>query len=127
MFVSVIHHNACLEIFTDETFNISVLDYLMDVTHEFILGDVIEELLQIDIDNPYIAIVEVFECLDYSLLTTSFRSETIAEVTESRFEDRAQYLDYRLLNRSVNNGRNAELSYTTVRFRYFYPPSGRGL
>ena len=88
MLIFVIHHDTCLKIFTDETFNISVLDYLMDVTHEFVLGDVIEELLQINIDNPYIAIVEVFKCLDYSLLTTSFRSETIAEVTESRFEDR---------------------------------------
>ena len=60
------------------------------------------------------------------LVSTAFRAEAKAVVTELAFVKRTKHLADGLLNKTVNNGRNTSLTFLTSILGNFNPPDGIG-
>lgn len=76
----------------------------------------IEELRQIDIDDPAIAFV--YMCLhgEDRLMGTAARSEAVARIRECRLEHWTQDLMQRLLNQAILYSRGTEQAFPALRF-----------
>ena len=89
--------------------------------HEFILRDIIEEFLEVDIHDICISILEVFKQFYDCLLGSSSRSKPIAMLTEMRLDYWRQYLYDCLFNDAVDHCWNSKVSHSTIRLWYLYP------
>ncbi len=56
-FIHSIFHNARFQILAYQTFGVWVMDYSTNVTHQLVLRHIIEELLQINVHYPLVALV----------------------------------------------------------------------
>ena len=97
------------------------------ITHQFVLWNIVEELLQVYVNYPLRSLVEVFQKLLNGLLTAPAGAEAVAVLLELCLEDGREDLDNRLLEGAVDNGRDTELAYASVGLRYLNPPYGAGL
>ena len=88
---------------------------------QFVMVDVIKELLYIDIYYPLKAVVHVFQYFLYRHLTTSVRAKAIAVLTKQRLIDRCQHLRDGLLDKSIHHRRDPQTPCPTAFFWYFYP------
>ena len=103
------------------------MDYSSDVAHQLVLRNVVKELLQVYVNYPLVALVEVFQQLQYGLLAAPAGAEAVAALLELLLEDGTQHLHYRLLKRTVNDRRDAQPANATVRLRDFHTTDGGGL
>src|SRR5215831_10926129 len=98
-----------------------VFDALGNLRHQFVVLHSIEKFLQIEINDPTITLRDVLLRLGYSLMSRSTRSKTVTVLGERRVPSSLQNLHHRLLDESVQHGRNAELAHSSVRLRDFHP------
>lgn len=80
-----------------------------------------EELLQIKVHTPVVALLYVFLRLRHRLLSRSPRSEPVAVRTERVVPSLLQYLIDRLLHKSIHHRRDAEFPRASSWLRYFNP------
>src|SRR5215813_5356004 len=71
--------------------------------------------------RPTITLRDVLLRLGYSLMSRSTWSKTITVIGKSRVPPSLQNLHQRLLDESIQHGRNAELSHSSIRLRYLHP------
>ena len=100
------------------------MDHSTYITHQFVLRNIVEELLQVYVNYPLRSLIEVFQKLLHGLLATPVGAETVAVLLKLCLEDGCEDLDYRLLKGSVDNCRDTELAYASVGLRYLNPPYG---
>ena len=81
--------------------------------HEFILRDIIEEFLEVDIHDICISILEVFKQFYDCLLGSSSRSKPIAMLTEMRLDYWRQYL-YDCLGFALHHSALVSLPFALV-------------
>ena len=71
---------------------VAVADDPSDKAHQPVLRDVVEELLEVDVDDPYVAVVEILQGLHNGVLTSPSRPEAVGAVAEDGFEDGGEHL-----------------------------------
>src|SRR5215831_15221759 len=99
-----------------------VFNALGNLSHQFVVLDSIEKFLQIEIDDPTITLRDVLLRLGHSLMSRSTWSKTVTVIRNGRVPLSLQNLHHRLLDKSNQHGRNAELAHSSIRLRYFHPP-----
>src|ERR1700757_3792202 len=83
----------------------------------------IEELLQIEIDHPSVALRDVLLRLSHSVMRRSTRSKPVAVLGKRRVPPPLHYLHHRLLDKTIQYGGDAKLSHpSSIRLRDFHPP-----
>src|SRR5215471_8524777 len=116
----VLHHSGIQEC-ADELQQPLIPDSFRNLIHQFVVIDSIEEFLQIELHDPAVACSDVLLRLRHCLMSRATRPEAVVAVGERRVPLPLQNLRHRLLDKSVQRGRNAELAHSSVRFGYFYP------
>lgn len=97
---STVQH-ARLQVTSDQDEYPSVGDVTSQQAHQHIVVDPIEELGQIQVDHPAVAVVDVpLHRLD-RLMGTSTGTEPVTVIRESRIQHRAQHLMERLLDQAI--------------------------
>src|SRR5690606_14415441 len=116
-----VYQDAGLQILVDELKQALVLDSLRQLPHELVMVHPVKEFLQVDIDYPAVAIFDTaFRFLNRPVGTPIW-AEPVTVVRESGVIDRRQHLGNRLLNETINHGRDSKQSHAAVRFRDFDP------
>lgn len=100
------------------------MDALLQASHESIMVDGVEELLQVHLDNPDAAVLDVLGGLRDGLFRSSSLSESIAELREGRVVVLYQHLCDGLLYDSVLNRRYPQHAGTSIRFRNVHSANG---
>ena len=100
-------HHSRLEELPYQRLGVAVADDPSDKAHQPVLRDVVEELLEVDVDNPYIAVVEILQGLHNGVLTSPSRPEAVGAVAEDGFEDGREHLCDCLLDDPVDYRGNA--------------------
>src|ERR1035438_10274067 len=118
---SVLHHPSIQEC-PDEFQQPFVLDSFCDLTHQFVVIDSIEKLLQVEINHPAVAFCDVLLCLGHCLVRGSSRSKAVAVIGECRVPLLLQNLHHRLLDQAIQHRRDTKLSHPSVRLGDFHPP-----
>src|SRR5215475_225506 len=103
-----------------------VFDALGNLSHQFVVLDSIEKFLQIEIDDPTIALRDVLLRLGHSLMSRSTWSKTVTVIGKGRVPLCLQNLHHRLLDESIQHRRDTELAHPSVRLRYFHPTDRLG-
>ena len=75
--------------------------------------DSIEELLQININDELVALLQIALRLAHSLMSGSPGAESIAMLGKRLIPSSLQNLHHCLLDKAIQNRRNAELSHAT--------------
>ena len=126
-FVDTIFHYTRFQILAYQTFGVRVTDDTTDIAHQLVLGNFVEELFQINVNYPFIAIIQVFKKFKNGLLAITTRTKAIAMFLELRLEDGRKDLDDGLLDSSVQHGRDAKFTHTSVPLGYLNPTHWGGL
>ena len=84
--------------------------------------DCIEELFQVNIDNPVVSVIHILNSFQYCLLCTLSWSKAIAISMKYSFIDWCQHLCYCLLYHTICYCRNSQLSLASIFFWNFYLP-----
>ena len=92
-----------------------------DPGHQAVLIDAIEKFLQIDINQPRVAVGHVPLGLRYGLMRRASRSESVAMLRKRRVPSRLEHLQQPLLDESIDDTRNAELSHAAPGLRDVHP------
>src|SRR5262249_25256208 len=116
-----LHHPGIQEC-PDEFQQPLVLDPFGDLTHQFVVVDSIEKFLQIKIHAPAVAFGDILLRLCHRLMSRPSRPEPVAVIGKRPVPPPLQNLHHRLLDKSIQHGRNAKLSHSSVRLGDFYPP-----
>ncbi len=82
----------------------------------------VEELLNVEIDDPFIPFVQIAECLQDSALRPALRSETAAVRTEFGLEYKLKSLSCHLLDHAVRYIGDAKRPFLAVGLGNIYPP-----
>jgi site-specific DNA recombinase len=101
----VFHHPRIQER-PDEFQQPLVIDTLGDLSHQSVVIDSIEKLLQVEVNHPAIACSNIPLCLCYSLMSRSPRSKTVAVIGKLRVPPLLQNLHDRLLDESIQHRRD---------------------
>jgi hypothetical protein len=100
----VFHHPGIQER-SDEFQQPLVIDALGDPSHQSVVIDSIEELLQVEVNYPAIACSDRPLCLRYGLMRRPSRSKTVAVIGKLRVRSPLQNLHDRLLDESIQHRR----------------------
>ena len=115
----VFHHPRIQER-PDEFQQPLVIDTLGDLSHQSVVIDSIEKLLQVEVNHPAIACSNIPLCLCYSLMSRSPRSKTVAVIGKLRVPPLLQNLHDRLLDESIQyrrDGGSGSLPSTSTALR----------
>src|ERR1017187_1370588 len=105
----VLHHPGIQEC-PDEFQQPLVLDPLGDLTHQFVVIDPIEKLLEIEINAPAAAFGDILLRLCHRLMGRPSRPEPIAVIGERPVPPPLQNLHHRLLDKSIQHRWDAKLA-----------------
>jgi len=106
--------HARTDAFADEPEDCLVADLLADAVHEQVVDDGIEIRIEVAIDAPSRSLLTVFtDVFDGGLCLPSL-PETVALVAEAEIKDGRQHLGYGLLDDSVQDDGNAQLTLLAV-------------
>jgi len=119
-------YRARPKISVDEREYPPVLDIPRQYLHQLALIDGIEELFQVHIHCPLIALFQVFEAFAERAVGASSRSEPVACFHKLRLVYRRQHLRDCLLDDTVYCCRNPQFSCLPVVLRDFHPPDRLG-
>lgn len=86
--------------------------------------DPVEELLQVDIDHPPVALLQPLSCLLDGLMGAPTRPEPVAVLRERRVEDGLEHLRDGLLDQPVQHRGDPQQPHTTIGLRDLDPPDG---
>ena len=114
-------HHSRLEELPYQRLGVAVADDPSDKAHQPVLRDVVEELLEVDVDDPYVAVVEILQGLHNGVLTSPSRPEAVGAVAEDGFEDGGKHLCDCLLDDPVYHRGYAELPFPAVGLGYLDP------
>ena len=103
------------------------MDDTTNITHQLVLRNMVEELFQINVNYPFITIIQVSKKFKNGLLAITTRAKAIAVLLRLFLEDGGKDLDYGLLDSPVQNGRYAELTDTAIPLGYLNPTNRGGL
>src|SRR4030095_234478 len=117
----VLHHPSIQEC-PDEFQQPLVLDPFGDLTHQFVVIDSIEKFLQIKINAPAVTFGDILLRLCHRLMSRPSRPEPVAVIGKRPVPPPLQNLHHRLLDKSIQHGRNAKLAHPSVRLGGFHPP-----
>ena len=116
---AILHHPS-LEKGPDEFKHPFIRHPRGDTRHQAVVIDSVEEFFEIKIDHA-VALGDVSLRLGHRLVGGSPRSEAVAVLGERRVPSLLKNLQQGLLDQSVDNARDAELSDPTIRLGYFDP------
>ncbi len=77
-----VEHDATFQIPVDELKDPAILGSSFDFVHQLIVIDAVKELLQVHVDHPFIAVVDVFLRLGYRLVGRALGPKAIAAMGE---------------------------------------------
>src|SRR6516165_9617789 len=89
--------------------------------HQPIVVNSIEELLQIEIDDPLVPVLQMHFGLGDRRVAAPSRSKSVATCVKRRFVMRTEHLVHSLLQDSIDHVRYAKTSCSTACFRDPYP------
>ena len=72
-----VDHDACSQEFMDKCGDIAVFRHIVDDSYELVLRNIVEEFLQVQVNYPFIPLVDEFKRSVYRILTSSSGSESI--------------------------------------------------
>src|SRR5215467_5527009 len=96
-----------------------VADPSRQTSHQNIVIDPVEELLQVQVHDKLPAAVGIRPRLFQRLMRAASRAETEAGIGKGGVQNRLQYLKDGLLYKPVHHARNAELTLASSRLRDF--------
>jgi len=116
---TVLHHAGIQECPYD--FQQSLIVYpLGQVAHQLVVVDPVEELLQVNVHNPAIALLNILLATAYRLMSTTAGTKPVAVLREHLVPILLQHLHNRLLNKAIQNGGNTKLANPAAGLGYFY-------
>ena len=65
--IDAFDHHIGFEKLVDKRFDIAVIDDVVDIGHQFVMGHIVEELLKIDVDDIVVSVIEIFQDFDDGL------------------------------------------------------------
>ena len=92
-----------------------------DARHQAVVIDPVEKLFEVKIDHDAVALGDVLLCPGHRLVGGSSRPEAEAVLGERWVPPRLENLQQGLLDQSVDDARDAELSDPAIRLGYFDP------
>jgi hypothetical protein len=95
---------------------------LPDQLHQLVVIDLIKEGFEVDVDYPALSRLDVFLCRPYRVMRAPARSESVTVGAETFFENRAQYLVDRLLDKSVQYRGYSQRPLASIGFGYLNGP-----
>jgi len=117
---AVLHHPG-LEKSPDELEPAFVRHPYGDARHQAIVIDPVEKFFEVKIDHDAVALGDVLLCPGHRLVGGSSRPEAEAVLGERWVPPRLENLQQGLLDQSVDDARDAELSDPAIRLGYFDP------
>ena len=85
-------HEPGLEIAADESENLGVLDPARDARHQDVMINPVEELLQVEVDDPFGPVFGESAGLAHSLVRTAPGSKAEAKVRKRGVKERREHL-----------------------------------
>src|SRR5262245_12451842 len=99
-----------------------VIDPLGDADHQFVVIDSIEKLFQLEVHHPAVTVGDVVLRPCDGMMRRPSRPKPVAVSGERPIPSSLQHLQRRLLDESIQHGRDAELAHPAVRLGDFHPP-----
>ena len=115
-------HHSRFEVATDQSQYPTVRDPLRQPSHEHVVIDAIEKLLQINVDHPAAAFLNEPLCRAYRVVRAAPRPEAVAVLREAGVELRLQHLKQELLDEAVQHGGDAQLTHPAPALLDRLPP-----
>ncbi len=122
-----VDHHAGLEVAADQPQHPDVLDSLGHPSHQHVVVDPVEELLQIHVHHPPLAALYVLARFPHGVVRSSPRAKAVAVLREGWVEPRLQYLQYGLLDQTVQDRGDAQFALPTAPLGNRCPSDGLGL
>lgn len=118
------YHNTNIQVMVNERNHPTILYTSGEQFYQFAVIDCIKETFYIEIYTISIAAVGILLNTLESIMSTTVGTEPKAVVMEMRFINCYQNLTYRLLEETINYGRNTKLTHLTVSFWDFHTSYG---
>lgn len=120
------HDHLRLQQTSDQVDEPSVLDPQLKPGEQAVMVDSIEEALQIEVDHPLVALLQMPHGLRDRRVTAPPWPEAMAALVECRLVVRAEHLVHRLLYEPVDHVRDAKAALPTSCFRDPHPADQAG-